>query len=77
MRKWFSPDADEREANKVIRDTVKPLCFFPEMRRCIVVTEFGSVTKGFQHSETVLEIDMFGIEILHFNSFWFNVSRSR
>lgn len=60
----------------MIRATAKPFCFFPETRRCIVVTEFGLVTKGLQHSETVLEIDMFGTQILQFNSFWFNVLRS-
>lgn len=77
MRKWFSPDADQQEANKVIRDAPKSLCFFPEIRQRSVVTKFGSMEKRFQHPEIVLEIDMFGTQILYFNSFWFNSLRSR
>ena len=77
MRKWFSPDADQQEANEVMRNTAKSLSFFPEIRRCSVVTEFGSVTKGFQHPEIGLKRDMFGTQILYFNSFWFNFLRSR
>ena len=45
MRKLFFPDADQQEPKTVIRDTAKSLCFVPEIKRCLVVTEFGSMAR--------------------------------